>query len=48
MEYYFMEDSEKTAKKYNRASKMYDLMESPIEKLAFSKYRKKSGETRSR
>lgn len=37
-----MSDQEKTAKKYSRASKMYDLMESPIEKLAFNKYRKKA------
>ncbi|NJE00151.1 methyltransferase domain-containing protein [Thermococcus sp. LS1] len=33
---------EKTAKKYDRFSKIYDLFESPMEARAFSKYRKKA------
>nr|WP_148202405.1 class I SAM-dependent methyltransferase [Thermococcus onnurineus] len=33
---------EKTAKKYDRFSKIYDLFESPMEVMAFSKYRKKA------
>ncbi|NJE41950.1 class I SAM-dependent methyltransferase [Thermococcus sp. GR6] len=33
---------EKTAKKYDRFSKIYDLFESPMEVRAFSKYRKKA------
>jgi ubiquinone/menaquinone biosynthesis C-methylase UbiE len=32
----------KTAKKYDRFSKIYDLFESPMEMRAFSKYRKKA------
>lgn len=33
---------EKTAKKYDRASKTYDFFEMPAEKLLFSRLRKKA------